>query len=292
MIDIHSHLIYGVDDGSPDLETSVEMAQKAAVEGVTHIVCSPHASTEYPYLETLINERFAELRERLSGILDISLGCDFHMNAANIQDALANPLRYSIDGNGYLLIEFPDMLIPPQLSDAMKQLQAVGYTLIITHPERNSALQRNPELLAEWMRTGCLVQLTSASLYGRFGSAAEAFANALLERNWIHFVATDAHHPGWRPPHLRKGYEYVTQLAGAETAERLFVSNPRAAVEGATWPAQPEPIGIFEHVPLTFDKKAFGRKKALREKKEKKEKKREAADKSEKRGFWSRLLSR
>jgi protein-tyrosine phosphatase len=292
MIDIHSHLIYGVDDGSPDFETSLEMAQKAAVEGVTHIVCSPHASNEYPYKEALINERFAELRNRLSSILELSLGCDFHMNAANIQDALANPVRYSIDGKGYLLVEFPDMLIPPQLSDAMKQLQAVGYTLIITHPERNSALQRNPQLLADWMRTGCLVQVTSASLYGRFGSSAEAFANALLERNWIHFVATDAHHPGWRPPHLRKGYEYVAQLAGAETAERLFVSNPRAAVEGAPWPAQPEPIGLLEKVPLTFDKRAFERKKALREKKEKKEKKQEAAGNSEKRGFWSRLLSR
>ena len=291
MIDIHSHLIYGVDDGSPDFETSVEMALKAATEGVTPIVCSPHASNEYPYQEVLIHERFAKLRDRLSGVLELSLGCDFHMNAANIRDALANPLRYSIDGKGYLLIEFPDMLIPPQLSDAMKQLQGVGYTLILTHPERNSALQRNPELLAEWMRTGCLVQVTSASLYGRFGTTAEAFANALLDRNWIHFVATDAHNPGWRPPHLRKGYEYVMQQAGTETADRLFVGNPRAAVDGAEWPVQPEPIGLLENVPLSFDKKAFARKKALREKEEKKRAKK-AAGVPEKSGFWSRLFSR
>ena len=288
MIDIHHHLIYGVDDGPQDLEASLAMAREAAEDGIKHIVCTPHASDNYPFQAAVNLERLNELRSHLNGAVELSLGCDFHLTGDNVYDALSNPLRYSIDGKGYLLIEFPNMTIPPQLAEAMFRLQSAGYTLIVTHPERYPALLDKPELLADWMRKGCLVQVTSSSLYGRFGRMAEALSNELLERNWIHFLATDAHHPQKRPPHLKKGFDYVARHAGEETAKRLCITNPHAALLGVEWPVQPDPVGLWEHVPLKFNAGKFA---AARESGNKASAERLAKD-APKAGFWSRLFDR
>lgn len=264
MIDIHQHLIYGVDDGAPDLETSLAMAEEAAAEGITHIVCTPHASDHYAYNDELILARYHELRDRLRDKLELSLGCDFHLSADNIFAALESPLRYSINGKGYLLVEFPNHMIGAHFDEALFKMQTVGYTIIITHPERYPAVQNKPEVLANWLQHGMLIQVTSSSLYGRFGATAQALANELLERDWIHFIATDGHGVSWRPPHLKKGFEYVKARKGEETARRLCISNPQAAVEGARFPEQPEPAGLQEGVPLRFDASNFRSKAAAK----------------------------
>jgi protein-tyrosine phosphatase len=293
MIDIHQHLIYGVDDGAADLETSLAMAAEAVAEGITHVVCTPHSSDRYAYNEELILARYHELRERLCDTLELSLGCDFHLSADNIFAALKSPLRYSINGKGYLLVEFPDQLIGNHFDDVLFKLQTVGYTIIVTHPERYPAVQNKPDILANWLSRGMLIQVTASSLYGRFGAAAEALSNELLERDWIHFLATDGHRVDWRPPHLKKGYEYVRDLKGEESARRLCVTNPQAAVEGIMFPEQPEPIGLIDDVPLKFNAANFRRNNGA--------KTRSASSKSENgasqprsgfRGFWNALLGR
>ena len=129
MVDLHHHLLPGIDDGSPDLETSIAMARMAAGEGITHVVATPHASSRYTFSPALIAERLAQLRAALDerGVpLTLATGCDFHVNFENIRDALDNPRKYTLNDTEYLLVELPDLAISPHLGETLYELRLAG----------------------------------------------------------------------------------------------------------------------------------------------------------------------
>jgi protein-tyrosine phosphatase len=248
MIDVHHHLIYGLDDGPRDFETSCAMIDAAIANGITHIVATPHSNDRWAYQPDVNRERLAEIEAYAAGRITLGIGCDFHLSYDNIQTQFADPTRFSINGLRYLLVEFPDYGIQPSIGETLHEFVASGVTPIITHPERNATLQAKPEMMAEWIRNGCIVQVTAGALLGRFGSKAEAAAHLLLQRNWVTVLASDAHNLTSRPPNLGDGHAALAKQYGSEVADRLCIHNPRAIFYGQPLPPQPEPLGLVEDV--------------------------------------------
>ena len=241
MVDIHCHILPGLDDGAETIEQSVEMAEMAIKDGITHVVATPHSNGEYRFDPVLIRQRRDELQERLGGRLTLATGCDFHLSFENIQDLRSNPAKYTINQKNYLLVEFADFSIPPGTDETLHQLQLLGLSPIITHPERNRLIRAKPEQLRNWLRQGCYVQITAQSLLGGFGESTKKQAEEWLEQDMVHFFASDAHNPSGRPLRLRAAYEAVAEKRGEEVAQALFMENPMAALEGRPLPYEPEP---------------------------------------------------
>lgn len=247
MIDIHHHLLFDTDDGPKDLESSVAQAEAAAANGITHIVCTAHANSTWEFNPEQNRAKLERIHERVGDKLTLGLGCDFHLSYDNIQEAMEKPTKFTINQGRYLLVEFADTVIPERIGDTFYEFSLRGMRSIITHPERNPILQREPHRLAEWLRGNCVVQITAGSLEGRFGKRAEEMAWELLAKKWVHFIATDAHNLDKRPPYLRDVCEAVGKKFGLETAQRLCVENPRAVFENRELPEQPEPEGIHDN---------------------------------------------
>jgi protein-tyrosine phosphatase len=239
MIDIHSHILPGLDDGARTLEESVAMLQIAAEAGTTDIVATPHANLEYQFQPEVVSQRIAELSAAAGSTPRVHRGCDFHLSYDNIQDAIANPTKYTISNKAYLLVEFSDLLIFKTTEEIFGRLKEAGMVPVITHPERNPLLQQRPERLQAWTESGCLLQVTGQSFLGRFGNRAREFAESLVRRGLVHIVASDAHDAEDRTPELGSAYSYVARKFGEECAERLFVANPRAVLAGE--PLEPAP---------------------------------------------------
>lgn len=241
MIEIHYHLLHGLDDGPKSIEDSLALAEASIAEGTTHIVCTPHANSTYEYDPELRRSKIETLQERLGNRVTLGFGCDFHLSYDNIEDLYRDPSKYSINGKQYLLVEFPDFGIAPNMSDVLFRMLTMGIVPIITHPERNQTLQVTPARLDEWVKIGCPIQITAGSLQGRFGKTAEAMSHRLLSRDMVHFLASDAHSMSSRPPSLARAHEIVKEHYDAEMADRLCIHNPRAVFFGEELPPQPAP---------------------------------------------------
>lgn len=236
MIDIHSHILPGLDDGADSLDTARAMAEMAIADGITHVIGTPHASQDHAFLPELVKQRRNEIQALFEGRLLFATGCDFHLSFENLQDIRQDPSRFTLNQKTYLLVEFADYSIPPSLDQALHQLQLAGLRPVITHPERNPLIRSQPERLYRWLRQGCYAQATAQSLLGKFGRAAQEMTEKWLEVGAIHFFASDAHNVTTRPPRLKETYDRVAKARGEETARALFVDNPLAAFEGRPLP--------------------------------------------------------
>lgn len=233
MIDIHSHIVYAVDDGARNLEESVAMLRMAAAHGTTDIVATPHANSAYPYDAPLIDARILELERACGGAPRVHRGCDFHLTPENVAAALSGPGKYSINGRGFLLAELPDFFLEAPVSQVLDRLLAAGVIPVITHPERNAVLQNRLDLLEDWVARGCLVQITALSLTGGFGRTAKTACERLLRRGLVHFVASDAHDCHHRPPELSRAQVFLERYYGDGFAATLLDGNPEAALRGS-----------------------------------------------------------
>jgi protein-tyrosine phosphatase len=242
MIDIHSHILPGVDDGAKSWDIALEMCGLAHQDGIEHMVATSHANDSYTFDRESLTVRLNQLRSRVGDIMTFSLGCDFHLSYKNVADALARPQYYTIAEGQYLLVEFSDYGIPPQIGDSLFHLRAIGITPIITHPERNPILQRHREQVLRWVQQGCLVQVTASALTGTWGESARRSAHWLLERLAVHVIATDAHDHKQRRPILSAARRLVTDRYGEDVAQALVEDNPRAIVANEQVPFLPEPM--------------------------------------------------
>lgn len=245
MIDVHSHILPGIDDGARDLEEALEMARLAVADGIRVMVATPHLFKRKTVDLNAINEKRVILehldtfRETLAaeGIdLEILPGCDVPLSPEALSLLEEDRVLTVNDGKRYLLLELPDFSIPPALEGICYRLQCRGITLIITHPERHLFIQEWPDRLGRVIDLGCLAQLTASSLTGGFGRQVAKVSRQLVRKGYIHLLASDAHDPRHRPPHLSKAVSELAKLIGPERGRAMVIQIPQKIIRGEPAP--------------------------------------------------------
>jgi len=247
MIDIHCHLLPGIDDGAGVMEQSLALARLAVADGITHMVLTPHIQPGvYNNNTDSISRVFEQFRTAIKaqGIdLQLAMAAEVRI-CPEILPMIADgsiPLFISPEGKRTMLLEFPHSHIPPGSDKMVYWLRGKGIGCLIAHPERNKELMRNIDKLIPFINMGCKLQLTAASVAGQFGEAPKKAANQMLERGWVDLLATDAHNAGHRPPLLQAGKTAAAAVVGAGKSEDLVLRGPWS-LAGGMFDDLPEPL--------------------------------------------------
>lgn len=244
-VDIHCHLVPGIDDGAKSWDDSLAMADIAVADGITTVIVTPHQLGNYAHNDgNSIRQRTIELQQFLDDRrveLTVLPGAD-----VRIEDGMIRGLR---DGNvltlgdlgKHVLLELPHELYFP-LEPVLDDLQAAGMTGILSHPERNQGLLQQHSVVEQLVDHGCLMQITAGSLMGTFGTRSQEMSEWMLRHGVVHFVATDAHSARSRRPLIRRAFERVAELTNDEIAVDLCCRNPAAVVAGREVPATKRPV--------------------------------------------------
>jgi protein-tyrosine phosphatase len=239
-VDIHCHLLPGIDDGAKDWDESLAMARLAVEDGTSTIVATPHQLGNFGHNRgDGVRRLVAELQLRLDAAsipLAVLPGADVRIEPDMVERLVRGDVLTLGDHRRHVLLELPHELYLP-LEPLLEQLSRRKIVGILSHPERNQGILRQPDVLAPLVESGCLLQITAGSLCGTMGPECQQFSEWLLAEGLVHFVATDAHGPRSRRPLMRRAFERVVELAGELTAADLCGNNPGRVAAGQSVPA-------------------------------------------------------
>lgn len=229
MIDIHSHILPGIDDGARSVNEACDMARDALTEGVTVMVATPHVKNEWPTTPERVESGVGELRAELADAaieLDVLPGAEISLERLG-QLGADDLRRFSLGQTGiYVLVECPYSGSPLELVPAIKALRDSGVTTVVAHPERNPGVEERPARLESLVELGALVQVTAASVDGRLGRSAKVTAESLLDLGLVHVIASDAH-----GPHIRRsGLGTAAEAVGDPVLARYLTEESPAAI--------------------------------------------------------------
>ena len=246
MIDLHTHILPGVDDGAADELAALSMLRRGVADGLQALVLTPHLFSHRSKLADvadLIEKQTAFHRRLLEWKLPISVlsGAEIFFTE-HLLELLKEYRRWlTINGSSYCLLEFPEHFVYPGTSRILAELLGGGFIPIIAHPERNEEVQLAPELAYEWVMAGAMLQLDIGSLRGDFGPAAHYCAQDLLACRLVQVVASDAHDTGHRPLGLG-GLQQLTSITDADWLQQLVQDNPAAILADRGLPHAPSPL--------------------------------------------------